>query len=103
MLKKIQNYLLRNYPIVWNTKFIPMGITIIIFNIFFFFFGLFVGEDFTDYYNTSTSAKLFKTISYLASILILIIWLIFYLKNNGLKSFYPKNTKKLYLEWLLTL
>ena len=103
MLKKIQNYLLRNYPIVWNTKFIPMGITVIIFNIFFFFFGFFSDSiDFTDYYNTSTSVELFKPISCLISILILIIWLIFYLKNNGLKSFYPKNTKKLYLEWLLT-
>ena len=103
MLKKIQNYLLRNYPIVWNTKFIPMGITVIIFNIFFFFFGFFSDSiDFTDYYNTSTSVELFKPISCLISILILIIWLIFYLKNNGLKSFYTKNTKKLYLEWLLT-
>ena len=103
MLKKIQNYLLINYPIVWNTKFIPMGITVIIFNIFFFFFGFFSDSiDFTDYYNTSTSVELFKPISCLISILILIIWLIFYFKNNGLKSFYPKNTKKLYLEWLLT-
>ena len=104
MLKKIQNYLLRNYPIVWNTKFIPMGITVIIFNIFFFFFGLFVGEDFNDYelYSTFINSFLFYLISFLASILILIIWLIFYFKNNGLKSFYPKNTKKLYLEWLLT-
>ncbi|MCO6565094.1 MAG: hypothetical protein J6581_06590 [Apibacter sp.] len=103
MLKKIQKRLLENYPVLWNTKFVPMGITVLIFNIFFLINGFFSGSvnfhDMDYNYNITT---VFYLISALASLLILIIWLLFYFKNNGLKSFYPKKSNALYIEWLLT-
>ncbi|MDR2121506.1 MAG: hypothetical protein LBP34_00135 [Flavobacteriaceae bacterium] len=110
MYTKIQKYLLLNYPLLWNTKVVPMGLTVIGFNVLFFLFGFIFGTvDFQNeeyhhyyhyyYYNENTIHITFKLISGLASILILIVWLIYYLKNNAFKSFYPKKAVALYWEW----
>lgn len=103
MFTKTQKRLLENYPILWNTKFVPMGITVLFINIFFFITGYFSGS--INFYETDydlNSTTVIYLISVLASLLILIIWLVFYLKNNGFKSFYPKQSNALYVEWLLT-
>lgn len=104
MFKKTQKRLLKNYPILWNTKFVPMGITVLIFNIFFFIAGFYSGS--INFHETTYDYQsiiiVLYLISVLASILILIIWLLFYFKNNGLKSFYPKKSNSIYIEWLLT-
>lgn len=103
MFTKTQKRLLVNYPILWNTKFVPMGITVLFINIFFFITGYFSGA--INFYETDydlNSTTVIYLISVLASLLILIIWLVFYLKNNGFKSFYPKQSNALYVEWLLT-
>lgn len=105
MLNKIQKYLLLNHPLLWNMRIVPMlGFTIVA-NILFFLIGYFSSSvDFTgNYYNYDdfiNSGALYFSIG-LVSVLTLIIWLIFYSKNNAFKSFYPKSSKSLYLEWVL--
>ncbi|WP_128330455.1 hypothetical protein [Apibacter sp. HY039] len=104
MFKKIQKKLLLNYPLLWNIKVIPMVITIVGFNVLYFFLGFISGAiDFqkSNYYNNG-SFTIFFLVIILTSILTLILWLVYYLKNNGFKSFYPKKGNSLYWEWLLT-
>lgn len=104
MFKKIQNYLLINYPLLWNIKIVPMASFLIVFNIIFFFLGYVSGEiDFTttggNYYKNNQEIILFFGV--LISILLFIVWLVFYLKNNGFKSFYPKRNNSLFKEWFI--
>jgi hypothetical protein len=103
MFKKIQKYLLLNYPILWNTKVVPVGLIVIGCNILFFFSGFISGSiDFQDTYSNSENHVILFLITGLTSVLTLIVWLVYYLKNNGFKSFYPKNKNSLYGEWLIT-
>lgn len=104
MFKKTQKYLLLNYPLLWNIKILPIGLTILGLNLLFFFFGFIAGKiDFqetTSYYSFRNMYLLYFIAGF-TSILIFIIWLIFYLKNNAFKSFYPKKSISLYYEWIL--
>lgn len=107
MLKKIQQYLLLNHPLLWNIKVVPAIIGAIIINLFFFVVGYLITEiDFTDIYsyygNPFSGGALIYMGAVLTSILLFIIWLVFYSKNNAFKSFYPKSRGGLYSEWVLT-
>ncbi len=103
MYTKIQKYLLLNHPLLWNTKVVPMGLTVIGLNLLFFILGYFWGvidfNNFDYYYHVNDSNVIFGLITGLTSVLILIVWLIYYLKNNAFKSFYPKKSFSLYIEW----
>jgi hypothetical protein len=100
MLTKIQKYLLLNHPIIWNTKFFPMLVFGFIFNVLFFGLGYLNGTiNFQEYYN-SDSIALPMIFGILTIILTLIVWLVFYFKNNSLKSFYKKSNYALFYEWL---
>ncbi len=103
MLKKIQHTLLLRYPLLWNMRVVPLLATILILHIIFFICGYCSGNvDFTVYnsdefdYRYSGTSALF---SILASILVVVGWLFFYLRNNAFKSFYPMG-KSLFREWL---
>lgn len=103
MFKKTQKYLLLNYPLLWNIKILPIGLTILGLNLLFFFFGYISGKfDFqkTSYYSYRNEDLLYFIAGF-TSVLTFIIWLIFYLKNNAFKSFYPKKSISLYYEWIL--
>lgn len=106
MLKKIQQYLLLNHPLLWNIKIVPALLGAIGINILFFLAGYFLTKiDFSDQYSYSSSfsgAALIYMGAVLTSILLFIIWLVFYSKNNAFKSFYPKSCGGLYLEWILS-
>lgn len=104
MFKKIQNYLLINHPLLWNTKAVPMAIMLVVFNIIFFLIGFATGElDFSDteknYFRHHEDITIFFGV--LISIISFIIWLVYYLKNNAFKSFYPKNNSSLFKEWTI--
>ena len=100
MFTKIQKYLLLNHPIIWNTKFFPMLVFGFIFNILFFGLGYLNGTiNFQEYYN-SDSIALPMIFGILTIILTFIVWLVFYFKNNSLKSFYKKSNYALFYEWL---
>lgn len=99
MLKDIQKKLLLKYPLIWNTKFVPMLLIGMLFHIIYFGIGYLNGSiDFTgrDYYDSETTAIMFGV---LIAILIIILWLVYYFKNNSLKSFYKKSKNALFYEW----
>lgn len=99
MFKNIQKKLLLKYPLLWNTKFIPMLIIGILFQILFFGLGYVDGTiDFSN--NTSIDIIAYcMLIGVLASVIIMILWLVAYFKNNALKSFYSKSKYSLFFEW----
>jgi hypothetical protein len=107
MFNKIQHYLLLRHPLLWNIKVVPMLAITIAINAFFFLIGFAKGSlNFSarhrSYdYNDTTPTILFFSV--LLSIIVLILWLVYYFRNNAFKSFYPKNNLSLYKEWLLIL
>jgi len=107
MFKKTQNYLLLHHPLLWNTKFIPVIIITLIINILFFASGYFTGAvDFNNPHNLNEYRHYEPMVIFLnliIGLLVIILWLTFYFRNNGFKSFYPKKNNSLYKEWLIIL
>jgi hypothetical protein len=107
MFKKIQNYLLLRHPLLWNIKFVPMLCATLLINLIFFIIGYCKGAiDFTEYdshwrYDDTKFVIVFLGI--VVSLLTLIIWLVYYFRNNAYKSYYQKSNVSLYKEWLLIL
>ena len=102
MIKKIQQYLLTNHPIIWNIKLVPMVLLIIAIQIIFFTFG-YISTDNTINYGDRFFSELYFLVyagSLLVGTLLFIFWLIRYNRNNGLKVFYPHTNLTLYLEWI---
>ena len=103
MLQSIQKKLLLKYPLIWNTKFVPMLFFGILLHAIFFVLGYIDGTiDFSNKNNIDiqVEATLFGI---LVVILAIILWLIFYFKNNALKSFYHKTEGSLFYEFLQVL
>ena len=107
MFKNIQKYLLINHPLLWNLKIVPLSCILIVLNLIFFVIGYTNGAinfmETNDNYTYHKGDGFTIFFSILISLLVIILWLINYLKNNALKSFYPKNSFSLYKEWLLIL
>lgn len=105
MFKNIQKYLLINYPLLWNSKIVPLAFYAFLFHIVFFIIGYTNGAiDFTESesnYRYNTNDGTFGFLCVLITLLSIIIWVVNYFKNNALKSFYPKNNLSLFKEWIL--
>lgn len=107
MFKNIQNRLLLTNPMLWNLKIVPFTVLALAIHVIFFALGYVNGAiDFTETdsnytYNFNNEIVIF--IGVLISILIFIVWLIVYSRNNGFKSFYPKKNNSLFKEWLVIL
>lgn len=105
MLKKTQNYLLLNHSLLWNIKFVPVFIITVLINIIFFVSGYIDGEiDFTrteDYRYHSSVPEIVVFLSIILSAIVLILWIVFYIRNNAFKTFYQKKRISLFKEWLL--
>lgn len=100
MFKNIQKQLLLKYPLLWNTKFIPMLVIGVVMNLIYFFIGYYDGTlNFKENYSSQFDFT-FYSFSVLISLIILIIWLVNYFKNNSFKSFYSKSKSALFYEWL---
>lgn len=100
MFKDIQKKILLKYPLLWNTKFVPMVAIGLLLHIIFFGLGYLDGTiDFSNRNNLDieVSCILFGV---LLVIIIIILWLVNYFKNNSLKSFYSKSKYSLFYEWL---
>ena len=104
MIKKINQYLLLNHPLLWNIKIVQVLIFALICHSFFFLIG----------YNSVYGLSVFKEWEYsglehfqtflfgsLLLVLGLIVWLIYYLRHNAFKSFYPVTKTRLRKEFLL--
>ncbi|TRW23403.1 hypothetical protein FMM05_14520 [Flavobacterium zepuense] len=106
MFNKIQNRLLLNHPLLWNTRIVTALIIATVINIIFFIGGYIYGAiDFTEYksadYYVDETIAFVTFFSVILSLLLFIIWLVYYLRNNAYKYFYPKQKASLYKEWLL--
>lgn len=108
MIKKIQTKLLENYPLLWNIRLVPVMLIALLASFLFFVFGYLsthTAFDSTYYYSYLSGDGLF--LLYFASvfigILILVGWLIFYMRNNAFRIHYPRTTSQLYFEWFLCL
>ncbi|OYU80374.1 MAG: hypothetical protein CFE23_09930 [Flavobacterium sp. BFFFF1] len=105
MFNKIQNYLLINHPLLWNTKIVPALVAGVLFNIIFFLLGYSEGTVYfkdNDYYYDGNSASIIF-FSVLISILFFVVWIVYYTRNNAYKSFYQLQKFALYKEWLIIL
>ncbi|RKS02496.1 hypothetical protein [Flavobacterium sp. 102] len=106
MFKKTQKYLLLNYPLLWNTKAVPLTCFLIVMHVIFLVIGYIDGalnfnETEQNYNSSNEGAIIFFSV--LISFLTFVIWLVYYFKNNAFKAFYPKGDFSLFKEWCLIL
>lgn len=100
MFKNIQKQLLLKYPLLWNTKFIPMVVIGIVMNLIYFFIGYYDGTiDFTGEYYYGDNDSEVLGFGFLISVIILLLWFWFYSKNNSFKAFYFKSRNALFYEF----
>lgn len=100
MFNKIQKKLLLKYPLLWNTKFVPMVCIGLLINLLYFFIGYADGAiNFKERYDSDIDFTFFS-FCFLISLVLLILWLVNYFRNNSLKSFYPKSKYSLFYEWI---
>ncbi len=94
MIKKINKYLLLHYPQLWNTRIVWMLSALVLAHLAFFGAGV---DHFNDYYTLHryygfsyvVEDSLNVIFSVLVSSLLFIVWLVYYLRNNPFKSYYP--------------
>jgi hypothetical protein len=94
MIKRINQYLITHHPQVWNTKLVWMALVIGLTHIIFFIAGYLHFDSFSrlhTYYHIDNQFVQSNNIAFsaLATLLLLTLWLVFYLRNNPFKSFYP--------------
>ncbi len=100
MFKDIQKKLLLKYPLLWNTKFVPMVAIGLLLHLIFFGLGYIDGTiDFSNRNNIDIKVTCIL-FGVLLVIIVIILWLVNYFKNNSLKSFYSKSKYSLFYEWL---
>lgn len=105
MIKKINKYLLENHPLVWNTRLVWMLGILVAMHLVFWVMGYFSYFSPVDLH----SGNLFQTyfdsglvwIGVLLSILIFILWMNQYFKQNAFKLFYPKSNLSIYKEFII--
>lgn len=108
MFKNIQDKLLISNPLLWNLKIVPFACIAIFFHIIFFIIGYGNGEvvfadNYYDYYDYGYDTGVVIFFSVIVSILIAIVWLVLYSRNNAFKSFYLKSNFSLFKEFLYIL
>lgn len=104
MFKKLNQTLITKYPLIWNLKYIwillaAIGINIVAFIHGFLFFSKKSQLQESRLFDGFTDGGTFLNYIFV-SIIILIIWLYFYIKNNRFKSFYPTSRNYLFKEFL---
>lgn len=92
-IKKINKYLLEHYPLIWNTRLVWMtGVGVLLHLIFFIVGYTFVNNQ----ADISSEYRLDKFyfdnsvvfVGILTSIIILLVWIIYFLQNNAFKNLY---------------
>ena len=105
-MKKLFQFLLIKYPLLWNTRFPVMLAVTGISNLLYFF----IGWSFTSHFpevRYEIESSYFESGLFLSAlilqILIFILWLYFYFRNNAYKAFYPIKKSYLLAEFFLVL
>lgn len=101
MFKNIQKKLLLKYPLVWNTKLVPMFIIGSILNVIYFSIGYANGFlDFSETANNALHIEEFSIYGVFINSILVVIWLIYYFRNNSFASFYKRKTNSLFYEFV---
>lgn len=104
MFKKINQTLITKYPLIWNLKFIWILLTVLVFNLIAFINGFLFFTKKSQLQETGFYEVFFNSgiaIYYLLiGVIIGVIWLYFYIKNNRFKSNYPTSRNYLFKEFL---
>lgn len=103
-MKKINQYLLTNYPTIWNTKAHIIIPILLVIHALYFLLAYSQPVSLNDISNISfyPDEGLFS-FSILLSGIMLIIWLVYYFRNNALKNLYPKSWPSLAGEFFIVL
>lgn len=105
-MNKFNQYLLTRYPLIWNTKLVWVLIANCIIHLVFFALGfaslsLKTIRDFNSVWSVG-GGTLF-TFSILCSLLVIIVWLVYFLRNNAFKNFYRIDRWHLAKEFIIIL
>ncbi|MDC8003629.1 hypothetical protein POV27_06170 [Aureisphaera galaxeae] len=104
-IQKINKYLLERYPLLWNTRIVWMLASSIILHLLFFLGGYLALTDVTKLHKHGAVDMFLNNgtvfMGIIISILQVAIWLIFLLKNNAFKNYYPTTRKGLWLQFVL--
>ena len=104
MFAKLQNRLLTHNPLIWNTKLVWMAFSLLVIHGLFYLAGFadLAAKDFQHYSSLfSTLSGSLLTFSILCSLVVLILWLVFYLRNNAYKNFLIIGKRHLSKEFLI--
>lgn len=96
-----QKFLTR-YPLLWNTRAFVMIPALLLLHLLFYLSGLFSISNLAelDDFRVRSDGDTWG-LSVMISVLTLVLWLVFYLRNNAFKSFYPLPKGRLLSEFLL--
>jgi len=102
-IKNINTYLVERYPNIWNTRlFWVIGASLII-HFLFFLLGYIALNNPESLHRYRAEDVFFNSgavfFSVILSILIFVIWLVYLLKNNAFKAFYPTKQKDLFIQF----
>lgn len=93
VINKTNKYLLENYPLIWNTRLVWMISVNILVHLLFFSIGFSSANNLEDLKNNYSLNSFFFVSSaiyynFLISIFVVLVWFIFYLRNNAFKNTY---------------
>ncbi len=101
MIAHLTTQLRQRFPMLWNIRLVPMSLIIAALYAFLFALGfLFQGKS-LEYVDAGSAGIYF--LSFIASLLVFIGWLMVYSRNNGFRFFAPRSVAQLWGEWLLIL
>jgi len=93
MIKKINKFLLLYFPLVWNTRAFWMFLILLGLHFIFYCSGWWYFDGFKRLQGVSGSTSVVSNANFayalIISVLLIIVWLVYYLRNNPFKSFYP--------------
>jgi len=103
-MKKIEQYLLERYPLIWNTKLVQMLFFALCAHVFFFLWGFSRAATENPKYTYYNITELFwgtpVILTFIISLLLLVYWLMQLSKNNAFKNFYPSSPLKLFWQFI---
>lgn len=104
MFKKINQYLITHYPLIWNLKLVGIGLVGLLINAMAYINGYLHfshPSGITGYgFKNIFFSELYVFYYFIIILMTLIIWLYFYIKNNRFKSKYPTSINYLFKEFL---
>jgi hypothetical protein len=102
MFESLNKKLISRYPLLWNIK-LPVAISVIaLLHLLFYLAGLSTSVRLIEFATWSVfNMEGVVIFSVLVSLLFLIIWMVYYFKNNPFKSYYILGRSYLFVEFLL--